>query len=62
MTADDLDTARDRLRELRAQVEAERRDGTLGAAHNRKSGSARGDRQLRNRRGRRRAAQRNRSA
>ena len=61
MTTEDLETARQRLRELRAQAEAETHDGTLGDGHNRRAGTARADRQLRNRRGRRRVAQRIRS-
>jgi len=60
MTAD-ADTARQRLRELRAQAETERHDGITGSGHNRRPGAARADRQLRNRRGRRRVAQRIRS-
>jgi len=58
----DADAARQRLRELRAQVKAETRDGTRGDGHNHRSGAAKTDRALRNRRGRRRAAQRIRSA
>ena len=54
----DLDTARQRLRELRAQAEAERHAGITGSGHNRKPRGAKADRALRNRRGRRRAAQR----
>jgi len=59
---EDANTARQRLQDLRAQVQAETRDGTRGDGHNRRAGAARADRQLRNRRGRRRAAQRIRDA
>jgi len=58
---EDLDTARQRLRELRAQVAAERRDGIIGGPHNRHPGAAHRDKQLGNRRKRRRAAARIRS-
>ena len=57
----DLDDTRQRLRELRAQVKAETRDGTRGDGHNRRAGSAQSDRALRNRRARRRSAQMRRS-
>jgi len=64
MTTDnsDLDTARDRLRQLRAQAEAERHSGITGSGHNRRPGAAKTDRALRNRRARRRVAQHHRSA
>jgi len=57
----DLDTARERLRELRAQADRQRHDGITGGPHNRKAGADRVDRQSKNRRGRRRVAQRIRS-
>ena len=63
MSADnrDLDDARARLRDLRAQAEAERQDGVTRVPHNRHPGSARAERQIRNRRNRRRVSQKIRS-